>query len=653
MQIVRFASNASGEFELSFLRRVFACLLVLSAVAAAHAQISPYWQTKVDDPLAWNSSIGKVDPAGNYYLASVMTYDGGTGYFRLTKFSPSGEILWKKDQFKNYILNGVVWQVLLTSTGDILVGAEYGEDYSDITEIYHYNSNGDLLWTKNGGEMKLDSAGRLFVLETWDGHESMGAILRRIDVATGAEIQEEIGHDAEGYESWVSGWAPDDHGGAWVDGYISPMIGDSWDYFTHIPFDVAYTIPPAFDYPYSLEGFARRTDGAFYVSSIDPSDHQGHLGRLSDTLQPSWDVALGAYKYLIHLRVDPSENLIATLQTFEPGTSPTYELRKYSPTGTLLWSRPLGSSYDYLAIWDGSGNMFFRQGNLLYKFLPNMNAGWPNPVDLSTAGDGLSRDAAGNFYFGGAYSKWTGSDFVAYLLETKYGPTNNASFVTQNVPSAMVAGQSYSVSVTMTNTGASTWSLGSDFYLRSQSPTDNLTWGRRRVDLSPSEAILPGQTKKFSFTVYAPTTAGSYKFQWRMSQGSSSFGGSSPLLTVPVVVKQHAARYVSQTLPSSVKAGSTFNVTVTMRNVGTNTWTAAAGYGIAPATGYPTWNVTKVNLGPTDSIAPGQSKTFTIQCKAPTTPGSYTMRWQMRRDAAAFTGFFGDMSTTKGLTVTP
>jgi hypothetical protein len=96
---------------------------------------------------------------------------------------------------------------------------------------------------------------------------------------------------------------------------------------------------------------------------------------------------------------------------------------------------------------------------------------------------------------------------------TAPGATNGATYVSQTVPSAMTAGQNYTVSVTMNNSGTSTWTT--DLYkLGSQNPQDNGTWGTNRVNLASS--VAPGANYTFTFTVTAPSTPGTYNFQWRM-----------------------------------------------------------------------------------------------------------------------------------------
>jgi Zn-dependent metalloprotease len=110
------------------------------------------------------------------------------------------------------------------------------------------------------------------------------------------------------------------------------------------------------------------------------------------------------------------------------------------------------------------------------------------------------------------------------------GGVNNATFVSQSVPTSMIAGQSYSVSVTMNNSGTTTWTPGVH-RLGSQNPENNSTWGGR-VDLPYS--VAPGQNVTFYFTVTAPP-AGTYNFQWRMLEEYVQwFGDYTPNVVVTV-----------------------------------------------------------------------------------------------------------------------
>ena len=106
---------------------------------------------------------------------------------------------------------------------------------------------------------------------------------------------------------------------------------------------------------------------------------------------------------------------------------------------------------------------------------------------------------------------------------------DNAAWVSDNVPEEMFTGEIRSVSVTMQNTGTTTWTAAGGYKLGTQNPQDNTLWtGSTRVYLAAGESIAPGQTKTFTFNITAPSTNGSYNFQWRMvHEGIAWFGNSS------------------------------------------------------------------------------------------------------------------------------
>ena len=101
------------------------------------------------------------------------------------------------------------------------------------------------------------------------------------------------------------------------------------------------------------------------------------------------------------------------------------------------------------------------------------------------------------------------------------GSTNDAAFVTQNVPATMTSGQTYSASIRMRNTGSTTWSNG--YKLISENPNGNLNWGLNSVNVPTS--VPSGSEVTFNFTITAPSTPGTYHFQWRMMKdGTGGFG---------------------------------------------------------------------------------------------------------------------------------
>ncbi|GDY22131.1 hypothetical protein LBMAG56_34780 [Verrucomicrobiota bacterium] len=239
---------------------------------------------------------------------------------------------------------------------------------------------------------------------------------------------------------------------------------------------------------------------------------------------------------------------------------------------------------------------------------------------------------------------------LVVAVTTPTAPFNAAAFGTQTVPAVMEPGTIYIASITMTNTGTTTWRGDQLFRLGAQNPANNLTWDINRVGL-PSATIPPGGTATFDFQVRGPATPGVYNFQWQMVQdGVGFFGDLSPIVSVIVgSVPTDNAGFVSQEIPPSIAAGQTFTATVTMRNLSGITWTAAAGYQLGAQNPADTlrWGINRAALAA--PVAAGETGVFTLSLVAPTSPGLYDFQWQMFRDGA---GFFGDPSTNAVINVT-
>jgi arylsulfatase A-like enzyme len=106
---------------------------------------------------------------------------------------------------------------------------------------------------------------------------------------------------------------------------------------------------------------------------------------------------------------------------------------------------------------------------------------------------------------------------------------NDATFISQEVPE-LVPGDTVAVSITMKNSGTSTWTREGQFKLGSQAPADNTFWGPERLELAAGESVLPGEEATFTFEVFVPDTEGIFHFQWQMVQeGEEWFGAKSDL----------------------------------------------------------------------------------------------------------------------------
>lgn len=111
---------------------------------------------------------------------------------------------------------------------------------------------------------------------------------------------------------------------------------------------------------------------------------------------------------------------------------------------------------------------------------------------------------------------------------------HDALFIAQSVPATVPANQRFSVSLKWLNTGMPSWEGVSGFRLISQNPASNTTWGMSSISLT-EEFIPTGQEVEILFDAIAPSTPGTYNFQWRLSQnGVGLFGQPSSNVTINV-----------------------------------------------------------------------------------------------------------------------
>jgi hypothetical protein len=246
----------------------------------------------------------------------------------------------------------------------------------------------------------------------------------------------------------------------------------------------------------------------------------------------------------------------------------------------------------------------------------------------------------------------------------------DARFVGQSVPAVMTAGQTYGVSITMTNAGLTVWSAAGGpgtrnaYSLGAQNPQDNVTW---RVSPFPNRVpvngwVLPGSSARFAFDVVAPSGAGIYDFRWQMVDDFVTwFGDMSPNVKVVVNAADFApdATFLSQSVPAQMTGGLRYPVSITLRNSGNTTWENVAGPGTPGAYSLgsqgpqdtPVWRVepfsTRVPV--TGRVAPGSTITFTFDVLAPATPGTYRFQWQMVDD---FVTWFGEQTPPVDVVVT-
>ena len=107
----------------------------------------------------------------------------------------------------------------------------------------------------------------------------------------------------------------------------------------------------------------------------------------------------------------------------------------------------------------------------------------------------------------------------------------------------------------------------------------------------------------------------------------------------------NGAQFISQSAPpTAMNISQTYSVSVIFKNTGTTTWTESAGYrlGVQNPPDNGNWVTGRVYLAAGESIAPGQSKTFSFNITSSITPGKHNFQWRMVQENVQW---FGDYST--------
>lgn len=647
--------------------------LALQAFSTTGAEV---WSLAFDDKRSFDQALNSVtDSSGNTYAFGIAI--GGSRRAGLVKFSSGGGVSWSRI-LPAFVGDAIAVSPRLAPGGGVVVGQYYlpiyeSEPYAGMS-VHRYDPSGNLVWTYSssaGGEQLLDisvasdgSACLLIGLQSPGSTQYLSFRVRKLDSL--GKVAWTVDRPGLIYYTFLKNakTAIDSSGAV----YVAVPVGDTKE--------VALTKYSALGTPLWSSSVAGENDG------LTPEgisfDSQGSPYLLADSTFDSarlckysssnggllWDKSLGDYKEGMVLVIDVDDNVFVCghLQdTARPNVV------KLNVSGGIQWSTAVGTQQPnapFRMISDKMGGVIIGCHVLTNNYpdtqiariasdgslpWPSSGGAFVNKTIRRNSGTtkfrfaGLGSDSFGNLFVAGSSFAPSGSYDMSVV---KYA-AGNSELVSQTLTSSMVAGQTYTATVTFKNTGFETWTKSAGYRL---GVVNGATWGVTSVALGSGDAILPGQSKTFSFPVYAPITAGAYNLQCKLYKGGSSFGATSTSGTATVTVRQHAARYMSQVVPSSVKAGTTFAITVTMRNVGTNTWTQAAGYGLScdPSSLY--WGVSKVFVAPSDSVGQGVDKVFTFNVTAPSTPGSYSMRWQMNRTSV---GFFGDKTGTRTITVVP
>ena len=226
-------------------------------------------------------------------------------------------------------------------------------------------------------------------------------------------------------------------------------------------------------------------------------------------------------------------------------------------------------------------------------------------------------------------------EFLCTVAIWENMPDSSADFVSQSVPTTVLPGQSFPVSITMKNVGATTWTAGEEFKLGLEPVS--LMWGAPRITV-PND-VAPGSTVTFNFNAIAPTAPGNYGFQWRMiDEGQEKFGDLTPNVMITVLSWSNQAEYVSQSVPLVMYVGETYNVWVKLKNVGNTTWQTSSNYWLGSQNLQDNMRWGKNRVALPSAVPPGGTITIPFTVTAPGTKGTYNFQWRMVQDGVEWFG---------------
>jgi hypothetical protein len=221
----------------------------------------------------------------------------------------------------------------------------------------------------------------------------------------------------------------------------------------------------------------------------------------------------------------------------------------------------------------------------------------------------------------------------------------NATYLSQSTPGQMDAGKTYGVSVTMKNTGRSTWYKGSYALKLISVPESSINvWGVSKIDVNSS--VSSGEEVVFNFTVTAPD-AGGYNLQWQMANGNAYFG--EPTISAPVTVsgstsigykpENNNAVFTAQNVPTEMDVEHIYTLSYTAKNTGANTWNPSE-YKLKVTVNATTASDNNIwlvpNVGLPNEVAPGGEVTFTFNVTAWNSDGTYNFLAQLMQNITPF-----------------
>ncbi|MBI1783922.1 hypothetical protein HYR69_02145 [Candidatus Sumerlaeota bacterium] len=214
-------------------------------------------------------------------------------------------------------------------------------------------------------------------------------------------------------------------------------------------------------------------------------------------------------------------------------------------------------------------------------------------------------------------------------------PFDNALAFANTIPTQIPKSHPLPVTITMQNTGNTTWSAagGYDLFVTSDpcglSPSPSLS-------IAPAINVLPGQQYIFSVTLNGPASGGPCTINLQMRHGAGTFGDVVSQ-TLNVVDPINDANIVGNTIPAQMYPGQGLAVDITVRNRGNTTWIPGGNYFLKANT-----DTCSIFAGPPqmlEVVSPNKNTSMLAYLVAPLTLGPCDIEVQMTESPGG--GSFG------------
>lgn len=127
----------------------------------------------------------------------------------------------------------------------------------------------------------------------------------------------------------------------------------------------------------------------------------------------------------------------------------------------------------------------------------------------------------------------------------------------------------------------------------------------------------------------------------KMLDGTIALTSVIPITPSAVTAAGNGSEFVAQqNVPTVMGLSQKSTVNITLKNIGTTTWTKANGYklGSQSSQDNTVWGFNRVDLSDTDTILPGQEKTFQFEITAPSSLGNNNFQWKLIKEGQEWFG---------------